>query len=73
MPNDEPQFDSQDPALQAALRLSLIPGVGPLIRRALIEHFGSAEKVLAATGQELKSVPGVGAKLSAAIKDAKRE
>ena len=62
--------DSLDVALVAALRLSLVPGVGPLTRQALIEHFGSAESVLAATGQQLKEVPGVGAKLSAAIKDA---
>ena len=68
--DDYPESDSPDPNLIAAMRLSLVPGVGPLIRKALVEHFGSAEDVLAATGQELKRVPGVGAKLSAAIKDA---
>jgi DNA processing protein len=48
----------------------MIPGVGPLTRRALVEHFGSPEAVLAATGQQLQEVSGVGAKLSRAIKDA---
>ena len=59
-----------DPALIAALRLSLVTGVGPLTRRALIEHFGSPEEVLNATGQQLKEVPGVGPKLASAIRDA---
>ena len=27
-----------DPALVAALRLTLVPGVGPLTRKALLEH-----------------------------------
>ena len=57
-------------ALIAALRLSLVSGVGPLTRKALIEHFGSAENVLCATEQQLKEVQGVGAKLSRLIKDA---
>jgi DNA processing protein len=57
-------------ALVAALRLSLVSGVGPLTRKALLEHFGSAENVLKATGQQLREVPGVGAKVSRAIKDA---
>ena len=67
MPDADQQFD---PALIAALRLSLIPGVGPLTRKALVEQFGSPEGVLAATGQQLKEVPGVGPKLSRVIKDA---
>jgi DNA processing protein len=59
-----------DPTLVAALRLTLVSGVGPLTRKALLDHFGSAEKALKATGQELREVQGVGAKLSRAIKDA---
>ena len=62
--------DDIDPDLIAALRLSLVPGVGPLMRKALVEHFGSPEDVLAASGQQLKEVQGVGPKLAAAIKDA---
>ena len=70
MANEFNTPDSPDAALIAALRLSLVPGIGPLTRQALIEHFGSAENVLAATGQQLQAVSGVGAKLSGAIKDA---
>ena len=46
-----------------ALRLSLIPGVGPRIRKTLLERFGSARAVLAAAPGELRDVQGVGPKL----------
>ncbi len=36
-----------------------LEGVGPARRRALLQHFGSAEGVLAATQEELEGVPGV--------------
>jgi excinuclease ABC subunit C len=36
-----------------------LPGVGPVRRRALLRHFGSAERVLAASEEELEGVPGV--------------
>jgi excinuclease ABC subunit C len=39
-----------------------LEGVGPARRRALLQHFGSAESVLAATQEELEGVPGVPAK-----------
>jgi excinuclease ABC subunit C len=39
-----------------------IEGVGPARRRALLRHFGSAERVLAASREELEGVPGVPAK-----------
>ena len=44
-----------------------LPGVGPARRRALLRHFGSAERVLAATEEELEGVPGVPAKTARAI------
>lgn len=59
-----------DASLVAALRLALVSGVGPITRKALLEHFGSAENVLKATGQELRAVAGVGPKVSSAIKGA---
>src|SRR5438094_519108 len=34
-------------------------GVGPARRRALLNHFGSAERFLAATQEELEGVPGI--------------
>jgi excinuclease ABC subunit C len=49
----------------AAARESMfdqLTGVGPARRRALLRHFGSAERVLAASAEELEGVPGVPAK-----------
>ncbi|HEX4149326.1 MAG TPA: DNA-processing protein DprA [Pirellulales bacterium] len=57
----------EEPGRLAALRLSMVSGVGPRIRQVLLEHFASAEEVLAAAPSQLREVPGVGAKLSAAI------
>jgi excinuclease ABC subunit C len=39
-----------------------LDGVGPVRRRALLRHFGSAERVLIASAEELEGVPGVPAK-----------
>ena len=36
-----------------------LQGVGPARRRALLRHFGSAERFLAATQEELEGVPGI--------------
>src|SRR5437016_2191894 len=55
------------------VRLSLVSGVGPLLRKALIERFGSAAAVLAASRDELQSVDGVGPKTSARILAARDE
>jgi excinuclease ABC subunit C len=34
-------------------------GVGPARRRAILNHFGSPERFLAASGEELAAVPGL--------------
>jgi excinuclease ABC subunit C len=44
-----------------------LPGVGPARRRALLRHFGSAERFLTATEEELEGVPGMPAKTARAI------
>jgi excinuclease ABC subunit C len=44
-----------------------LTGVGPARRRALLQHFGSAERFLAATQEELEGVPGLPAKTARAI------
>jgi excinuclease ABC subunit C len=44
-----------------------LPGVGPARRRALIRHFGSADRFLAASQEELEGVPGIPAKTARAI------
>ena len=44
-----------------------LQGVGPARRRALLRHFGSAERFLAATQEELEGVPGMPAKTARSI------
>ncbi|MFY9578863.1 MAG: excinuclease ABC subunit UvrC [Gaiellaceae bacterium] len=44
-----------------------LQGVGPARRRAILQHFGSAERFLSATQEELEGVPGVPAKTARAI------
>jgi excinuclease ABC subunit C len=54
----------------AAARSSIfdeLQGVGPVRRRALLRHFGSAEQVLAASPEELEGVPGLPARTARAI------
>jgi excinuclease ABC subunit C len=51
----------------AAARESMfdqLEGVGPARRRALLQHFGSAERVVEASREELEGVPGVPAKIA---------
>src|SRR5262249_13456099 len=66
--------ESTRPAdLVATLRLTLVPGVGPRTRMALLERFGSPEAVFAASVDELTSVANVGPKLAKAISAATQE
>jgi excinuclease ABC subunit C len=44
-----------------------LQGVGPARRRALLNHFGSVEQMLAATPEELEGVPGVPSKTARRI------
>jgi excinuclease ABC subunit C len=44
-----------------------LQGVGPARRRAILRHFGSAERFLAATQEELEGVPGLPARTARAI------
>ncbi len=50
-----------------ALRVALLPGIGPRTRQALLDAFGSSARILAASAGELEQVPGVGRKLSRRI------
>ncbi len=61
------QADIDDPTLVAILRLSLVAGVGPRTRLALLERFGTATAIFSATQSDVRAVPGVGVKLSRAI------
>jgi excinuclease ABC subunit C len=42
-------------------------GVGPARRRAILRHFGSAERFLAASQEELEGVPGLPARTARAV------
>src|SRR6476469_2727803 len=47
--------------------LDELKGVGPVRKRALLEHFGSPERFLAASRDELEAVPGLPGKLAREI------
>ena len=44
-----------------------LPGVGPVRRRALLRHFGSVDRFLEASQEELEGVPGVPQKTARAL------
>jgi DNA processing protein len=60
-------MDALSPEVRDLLALKLVPGIGPRLTAALLERFGSAGGVLAASVSELASVPHVGDKLAGAI------
>ncbi|HJQ80086.1 MAG TPA: DNA-processing protein DprA [Lacipirellulaceae bacterium] len=66
----ELQFSDE---LVDSVRLSLVSGVGPLLRKALLARFGSPAAVLAAAKDELQCVDGIGLKIAARIVAARDE
>lgn len=62
-----------DPELRDTMTLALTTGVGPLLRRALLERFGSAGAVLNAAPSDLQTVTGIGSKISRQIAAAREE
>ncbi len=52
------------PELRDLLALSLVPGLGPRLTRALLQRFGSATAVRHATAEQLQQVPHIGAELA---------
>ena len=53
----------RDKAMTASL-LDELRGVGPARKRALLEHFGSPERIVAASREEIEAVPGLPGKLA---------
>ena len=52
---------------EKAMRQSVfdeLHGIGPVRKRALLSHFGSPERFLGATREELEAVPGIPGKLA---------
>jgi DNA processing protein len=66
----EPLFTDE---LIDSVRLSMVSGVGPLLRKALVERFGSPAAVLAAGKSELQAVDGIGPKIATRIAAAAEE
>jgi len=56
----------RDKAMTASV-LDGVRGVGPARKRALLRHFGSPDKLLTASREELEAVPGVPGKLAREI------
>ncbi len=54
---------------EALITLNLIPGLGSVRIRSLMEFFGSAELVLAATPELLSQVPRIGPRLADTVAD----
>jgi len=48
--------------------LTMIPDIGPITARKLIEKIGSAKQVLEQDGASLQKIPGIGPRLSQAIR-----
>jgi len=57
--------DDIPPALRPHLKLALVPGLGPKLTRAVLDYFGTADAVLAASANQLQAVPLIGEKLAA--------
>jgi excinuclease ABC subunit C len=55
--------DRRDKAMTRSV-LDELPGVGPARKRLLLQHFGSPERFLAATREELEAVPGLPGKVA---------
>ncbi len=68
-PNPALFEETDESLLLDMLRLNLVPGVGPRMRQALLDHFGDAGSVLKARSHQLRQVPGIGPKLALAILD----
>lgn len=50
-------------ALEPLLRISMVPGIGPGRLSILLRRFGSAERILAASSDEVATLPGFGPRL----------
>ncbi len=52
-----------------ASRLEKVKGIGPGRRKALLDRFGSIERIIAATNEELTDIPGITPEIAQALKD----
>jgi Fanconi anemia group M protein len=47
--------------------LSMLPGIGPMLAKRLLEHFGSIKSVMNASEEELCEVEKIGKKKAATL------
>jgi excinuclease ABC subunit C len=55
--------------LGLASQLDSIPGIGPMRRKALLKHFGSMDKIRAATVEDLAAIPGMNEASAVSVKE----
>ncbi|MFT5326762.1 MAG: DNA processing protein, partial [Planctomycetaceae bacterium] len=65
--SDDEDCSELDSELVTAIRLNLVPGIGPRHQRSLLDYFGDPESIFAASLTELERVSGVGPKLARLI------
>lgn len=63
----QPIHTDDEDELLALISLSMLPGIGPVLARQLITHFGSAAGVLRARKSVLEGIPGIGRGRAGAI------
>ena len=66
-------LDARQHGLADSLRLSLVEGIGPRLRKALLERFVEPTAVLDAAPSDLRAVPGIGAELARRITTAREQ
>ena len=49
--------------------LDALPGVGPARKAAILRHFGSTDRFMSASREELEAVPGVPSKVAREVYD----
>lgn len=67
------QLPELDDGARAEVLLALTPDVGPVLRTRLLDRFGEAAAIFAASEDELQSVQGIGPKISRRIFNARAE
>ncbi len=70
--SNQDAFDGFSPTLRDHLKLTLVPGLGPKLTAALLDHFGSPAAALAATYSQLLGIPLIGDKLARSFREAFR-
>jgi DNA processing protein len=63
------RYQNRMDSREALVALNLIEGVGPVRVRTLLDHFGEAPKILAASKTELLRVRNIGEEIAGAISD----